>query len=260
MDLKLAGKTALITGGSKGIGRATAEIFAAEGCNVVIVSRSAETLAAAKSAIVQKSNVRVDTVAADLSDSANVDRLARDYPDIDILVNNAGAIPGGTLLDVSEATWRKAWDLKVFGYVNMCRAFYALMKARQAGVIINVVGNAADTHDPEYICGVAGNAALTAFSQSLGCVSAKDGIRVIALSPGPVETDRIVTLMKKKAKDRTGDENNWQDLRKPLPLRRCATPDEIVVMAAFLVFHLSGFTSGSVLPIDGGHSARATAF
>ena len=80
MDLKLAGKTALITGGSKGIGRATAEIFAAEGCNVILVSRSADTLAAAKSAIAQKSNVRVDTVAADLSDSANVDKLAKDYP------------------------------------------------------------------------------------------------------------------------------------------------------------------------------------
>ena len=123
MDLKLAGKTALITGGSKGIGRATAEIFAAEGCNVIIVSRSAETLAGSvKAAIAQKSNVRVDTVAADLSDSKNVDQLAKDFPDIDILVNNAGAIPGGTLLDVSEETWRKAWDLKVFGYINMCRA------------------------------------------------------------------------------------------------------------------------------------------
>ena len=159
MDLKLAGKTALITGGSKGIGRATAEIFAAEGCNVIIVSRSADALAAAKSAITQKSNVRVDTVAADLSDSKNVDRLAREFPGIDILVNNAGAIPGGSLLNVDEATWRKAWDLKVFGYVNMCRAFYALMKARGSGVIVNVVGNAADTHDPDYICGVAGNAA-----------------------------------------------------------------------------------------------------
>jgi len=148
MDLKLAGKTALITGGSKGIGRATAEILAAEGCNVIIVSRTAETLAAVKSAIAQKSNVRVDTVVADLSDSKNVDRLAKDFPDIDILVNNAGAIPGGTLLNVDEATWRRAWDLKVFGYVNMCRAFYALMKARGSGVIINVVGNAADTHDP----------------------------------------------------------------------------------------------------------------
>src|SRR5690349_3140337 len=163
MDLKLSGKTALVTGGSKGIGRAAAEILADEGCNIIIVSRSADALAATKSAIAQKSNVRVDTVAADLSDSTRVSELARNYPDIDILVNNAGAIPGGSLLNVDEATWRKAWDLKVFGYVNMCRAFYALMQKRKRGVIINVVGNAAVTHDPEYICGVAGNAALCAF-------------------------------------------------------------------------------------------------
>ena len=260
MDLKIAGKTALITGGSKGIGRATAEVLAAEGCNVIIVSRTAEMLAQVKSAIAQKSNVRVDTVATDLSDSKNVDELAQDYPDIDILINNAGAIPGGSLLNVDEATWRRAWDLKVFGYVNMCRRYYALMKQRGHGVIVNVVGNAADTHDPEYICGVAGNAALTAFSQSLGCVSAKDGIRVVALSPGPVETDRIVTLMKKKAKDRTGDENNWQELRKPLPFQRCATPEEIGAAAAFLASPLSGYTSGSVVTIDAGLSARATAF
>jgi 3-oxoacyl-[acyl-carrier protein] reductase len=260
MDLKIAGKTALITGGSKGIGRATAGVFAAEGCNVILVSRSAGSLAAAKSAITQKSNVRVDTVAADLSDSRNVDQLAKNYPDIDILVNNAGAIPGGTLLEVSEETWRKAWDLKVFGYINMCRAYYALMKARKAGIIVNVIGNAADTHDPEYICGVAGNASLTAFTQSLGCVSAKDGIRVVALSPGPVETDRLVGLMKKKAKDRTGSEENWKDLLKPLPFGRGASPEEIGAAIAFLASGHSGYTSGSVVTIDAGLSARASAF
>lgn len=260
MDLKLAGKTALITGASKGIGAATAEILAAEGCNVIVVARNAKGLAGVKARIVQKTNVRVDTVAADLSDSKNIDKLAKDFPDIDILVNNAGAIPGGTLLDVSEETWRKAWDLKVFGYVNMCRAFYALMKARKAGVIINVVGNAADTHDPEYICGVAGNASLTAFTQSLGSVSAKDGIRVVALSPGPVETDRLITLMKKKAKDRTGDEANWRDLFKPLPFQRGATAEEIGAAIAFLASPHSGYTSGSVMTIDAGLSAKAGSF
>lgn len=260
MDLKLFGKTALVTGGSKGIGRAAAEILAGEGCNVIIVSRSADGLATAKSAIAQKTNVRVDTVVADLSDSANVDRLARHYPGIDILVNNAGAIPGGTLLGVDEVTWRKAWDLKVFGYINMCRAFYALMKARHAGVIINVVGNAADTHDPEYICGVAGNAALTAFSQSLGSVSAKDGIRVVAISPGPVTTDRLIGLMKKKAQDRTGSADNWKDLLKPLPFSRGATPEEIGAAIAFMASEYSNYTSGSVVTIDAGLSARATAF
>jgi 3-oxoacyl-[acyl-carrier protein] reductase len=182
MDLKLAGKTALITGASKGIGGAAAEMLAAEGCHLVLVARTAGDLARAKDSIARKANVSVETVPADLSDSANVTRLAREFPDIDILVNNAGAIPGGKLLDIDEATWRSAWDLKVFGYINMCRAFYALMKARHAGVIINVVGNAAQTHDPDYICGVTGNAALTAFTQSLGSVSVRDGVRVVAVS------------------------------------------------------------------------------
>ena len=260
MDLKLSGKTALITGGSKGIGRAAAEILTAGGCNVIIVSRSADALAAAKSAIVQKTNVRVDTVAADLSDSSNVDRLARDYPEIDILVNNAGAIPGGTLLNVDEATWRKAWDLKVFGYVNMCRAFYALMQKRKRGVIVNVVGNAADTHDPEYICGVAGNAALAAFTQSLGIVSARDGIRVVAISPGPVATERLVGLMEKKTLDRTGSADNLKDLFKPLPFGRGATAEEIGAAIAFIASDHSGYTSGSIVTIDAGLSAGAQAF
>jgi len=260
MDLKLAGKTALITGGSKGIGRATAEVMAAEGCNVIIVARNPETLAVAKSAIAQKSNVRVETVAADLSDSANVDRLAHDYPEIDILVNNAGAIPGGSLLGMDEATWRKAWDLKVFGYVNMCRAFFALMKARRSGVIINVVGNAATTHDPDYICGVSGNAALNAFSQSLGSASVRDGIRVIAINPGSVSTDRMVTRLKQRAQERHGSPDNWKEFLKPMPFGRAATPEEIGAAVAFLASEHSSYTSGSVVTIDAGQSARLAAF
>ncbi len=134
------------------------------------------------------------------------------------------------------------------------------MKARQAGVIINVVGNAAQTHDPEYICGVAGNAALTAFSQSLGSVSPKDGIRVVSINPGPVATERLVGLMRKKAQDRTGDAENWQDLVKPLPFGRAATSEEIGAMIAFAASEHSNYTSGSVIIIDGGLSARAQAF
>ena len=260
MDLQLGGKTALITGGSKGIGRATATILAVESCNVVIVSRNAEDLAAAKASIAQKSNVRVETVVADLSDSKSVDKLAREYGDIDILVNNAGAIPGDNLLQVDETTWRKAWELKVFGYINMCRAFYACMKERRLGVIINVVGNAAETHDPEYICGVTGNAALTAFSQSLGSISANDGIRVVAVSPGVVITDRQINFLKKKAIERTGSADNWRDVLKSLPFGRGAIPDEIGATIAFLASSQSGYTSGSVVTIDAGMSARAATF
>jgi 3-oxoacyl-[acyl-carrier protein] reductase len=260
MDLKLAGKTALITGASKGIGRATADVLAGEGCNLILVSRTAGDLDRAKGEVARKSNVKVETVAADLSVSANVDKIAADFSRIDILVNNAGAIPGGSLLEIDEARWRTAWDLKVFGYINMCRRFYAHMKARHAGVIINVVGAAAQTRDPEYICGVAGNSALTAFTQSLGSVSARDGIRVVAINPGPVATDRLVTLLRKKAHDRTGDAESWRDLLKPLPFGRAATPEEIGAAIAFLASDYSGYTSGSVTMIDGGTSARSGSF
>jgi 3-oxoacyl-[acyl-carrier protein] reductase len=260
MDLQLAGKSALITGASKGIGRAATEQLAREGSNVILVSRNAADLAAVKQAIAQRFKVRIDTVAADLSQSSSIDRLAQDFPEIDILVNNAGAIPGGQLLDVDEQTWRKAWDLKVFGYVNMCRAYYALMKKRGSGVIINITGNAAQTHDPEYICGVAGNAALTAFSQSLGSVSVRDGIRVISLNPGPVETERLVNLMKKKARDRTGNADNWRELFKPLPFGRACAPEEVGAMIAFLASERCSYNSGSVVTIDAGLSARTFNF
>jgi 3-oxoacyl-[acyl-carrier protein] reductase len=260
MDLELAGKTALITGASKGIGRAAAERLAAEGANLVLVSRTATDLAAAKAAIAQQAKVQIDIVAADLSQSSAIERLAKDFPAVDILVNNAGAIPGGQLLDVDEATWRKAWDLKVFGYINMCRAYYALMKERGSGIIINVTGNAAQTHDPEYICGVAGNAALTAFSQSLGSISVRHGIRVISLNPGPVETERLVNLMKKKAKDRTGNADNWRELFKPLPFGRGCAPDKVGAMIAFLASERCSYNSGSIVTIDAGLSARTLNF
>lgn len=260
MDLNLVGKTALITGASKGIGRAVAEVLADEGCNLVLVSRSATELEAVRTEIMTKTKVRVEIVAADLADGSNVDRLARDFPAIDILVNNAGAIPGGALVDIDEARWRAAWDLKVFGYINMCRRYYALMKQRQSGTIINIVGNAAQTHDPEYICGVTGNAALTAFTQSLGSISPRDGIRVIAVSPGPVLTERLVNLMRKKAQDRHGDAESWRDLLKPLPFGRAAEPSEIGRAVAFLASPHSGYTSGAVVVIDAGLSARSFNF
>lgn len=258
MDLGLAGKTALITGASKGIGRASAEILADEGCNLVLVARGAAELERVRTQIAEHRKVAIATAAFDLSDSADVDRLAGDFPAIDILVNNAGSIPGGALQDIDETRWRAAWDLKVFGYVNMCRRYYALMKERGGGTIINIIGNAAQTRDPDYICGVAGNAALTAFTQSLGSVSPRDGIRVVAISPGPVLTERLVALMRKKAQDRNGDAETWRDLLTPLPFGRAAAPEEIGRAVAFLASAHSGYTSGAVAVIDAGLSARSS--
>jgi 3-oxoacyl-[acyl-carrier protein] reductase len=260
MDLNLTGKLALITGASRGIGRAVAETLATEGCNLVLVSRTAADLDAVRADIEKQAEVNICTVATNLADSANVARLATDFPTVDVLVNNAGAIPGGTLFEVDEARWRTAWDLKVLGTINMSRAFYPLMKMRGGGVIINVIGNAARTHDPDYICGVTGNAGLTAFTESLGSSSARDGIRVNGVSPGPTATDRLVGLASKKAQDKLGDPARWPELFKPLPGGRVGEPAEMAAMVAFLASPKSSYTSGAVITIDAGVSSRRGSF
>src|SRR5476649_970344 len=158
MELNLRGRTALITGASKGIGLASAECLAAEGVNVILVSRTKADLDAARERIAGRHNVNVQVHAYDLSVSGNVDRLAREHPGIDILVNNAGAIPGGDLQQITEDRWRAAWDLKVFGYINMCRHFYAEMKSGGGGVIVNILGMAGEKMDRTYIAGSTGNA------------------------------------------------------------------------------------------------------
>jgi 3-oxoacyl-[acyl-carrier protein] reductase len=257
MDLNLGGKLALITGGSRGIGRAVGEALAAEGCNLVLVSRSAADLDAARQRIEGQCPVKVRTDAADLADSRNVTRLAKQFPDVDILVNNAGAIPGGTLFDVDEARWRTAWDLKVLGTINMTRAFYPLMKGRGGGVIINVIGNAAVTHDPDYICGVTGNAGLTAFTQAIGSRSVHDNIRVNGVSPGSTATDRLLGLAGKRAQERFGDPARWPELYKTLPGGRVAEPAEVASLVAFLASPKSSYTSGVVITLDAGVSSRA---
>ena len=259
MDLKLRGKTALITGASKGIGRASVDALAEEGVNVILVSRTQADLDAARDSVATRWSVRTEVHAFDLSDSRNIDRLAELHPDIDILVNNAGAIPGGTLQEIDEPRWRQAWDLKVYGYINMCRRFYALMKQRGQGVIINVLGMAGERMDVGYIAGSTGNAGLMAFTKALGGAASSDNLRVVGINPGAIATDRLVTMMKKRAQDQLGDANRWQDLMKPLPFARAGSPEEIGSMVAFLASERSGYTTGSIVTIDGGGSSRRSA-
>ena len=260
MELNLRGKTALITGASKGIGRASAEVLAEEGVNVILVSRTQADLDAARGSIASRHNVRAEVHAFDISDSANVDRLAALHPDIDILVNNAGAIHAGNLQDIDEARWREAWDLKVYGYINMCRRFYALMKQRGRGVIINILGMAGERMDAGYVAGSTGNAGLMAFTKTLGGAASSDNLRVVGINPGAIATDRLITMMKKRAQDRVGDAERWSDLMKPLPYGRAGTPEEIGWMVAFLASNRSAYTGGTIITIDGGAANRGPMF
>src|SRR5262249_11665493 len=133
MDLKLAGRTALITGGSKGIGLAAAKWFAAEGVDLRLVARTPDDLAKAAGDIRKVAQVNGEPLPANLADPLARDAVTARFPDVDILVNNAGAVPSGAIDAVDDATWRASWDLKMFGYINMTRAYFARMKARGRG-------------------------------------------------------------------------------------------------------------------------------
>jgi NAD(P)-dependent dehydrogenase (short-subunit alcohol dehydrogenase family) len=255
MDLRLRGKRVLITGASKGIGAAAAEAFAEEGCHVVLAARSADALEALAKKLRAEYGVEVSVHAVDLRKPDDLARLAKEASEIDILVNNAGDIPGGSIDKIDEPTWRHAWDLKVFGFINLTRLVYARMKARGHGVVINDIGAAGEKFDANYVCGSAGNAALMAFTRALGGKSLADNIRVVGINPGPVGTDRHITLMKTRARHQLGDENRYRELQKGFPLERPAHACEIADLMTFLASDRSGYTSGVIFTVDGGISA-----
>jgi 3-oxoacyl-[acyl-carrier protein] reductase len=252
MDLKLAGRTVLVTGSSKGIGLSVAQWFAREGVNVCMVARSGEQLEKEGDAIRKETGVTVRTIAADLSNPAVREKVYNTFPDIDILVNNAGAIPGGTIHDVDETAWRAGWDLKVYGYVGLTRHFLAMMEKRQRGVIINIIGLGGERLDATYIAGAVGNAGLMAFTRAIGGKSTVHNVRVVGVNPGPVLTDRVEVLGRKRAKAQHGDESRWKESFAKMPYGRPATCDEIAATVVFLASDLSSYTSGTVVTIDGG--------
>jgi len=256
MDLGLAGKRALITGASKGIGAASARALANEGCHLHLAARSAAELESLAAELRKDHHVEVATHALDLTETAALESLAEAAGHVDILINNAGDIPGGALHEIDDATWRQGWELKVFGYINLTRLIYARMKARGGGVIVNDIGNAGERLDVDYIAGTTGNAALMAFTRAMGGRSLDDGIRVVGINPGPVGTDRIVKLMRNRARAWWGDEERYAELFERFPLGRPATAQEIADAMAFLASPRSGYTSGCILTVDGGITAR----
>ncbi len=255
MDLSLRGKRAVVTGASKGIGAAIAEVLAEEGCNVILAARNEAALTELAARLRARHQIDARPVAVDLRTKAGVDALAGACGDCDVLVNNAGDIRGGSLDKVDGAMWRHDWDLKVFGFIDLSRHVYAAMKARGSGAIVNIIGAAGEKFDFDYIAGTAGNAALMAFTRALGSKSLADNIRVVGINPGPVETDRIVTLMKTRAKNLLGDEARYEELLARMPRGRAAKPREIADMAAFLASERSAYTTGVIVTIDGGISA-----
>jgi NAD(P)-dependent dehydrogenase (short-subunit alcohol dehydrogenase family) len=259
MDLKLRGKRALVTGASKGIGFAVAQSLAAEGCHLDIAGRGVPALEQARDLLRQAApDIDVRIHGADLSRVEDQERLAQACAEVDILVNNAGSNPAGDLDDTSDKIWRNSWDLKVFGYINLTRSIFHAMKARRDGVIVNVIGYAGERLFARYIIGSTGNAALMAFSRSVGSQSPDFGVRVIAVNPGYTSTDRAESVLRKIAENKLGSAERWRDVERELdlPFGRMGKPSEVADVVTFLVSPRASYVSGTVVTVDGGAANR----
>ena len=258
MDLGYEGKRVLVTGGSRGIGLAIARVLAGEGAALILAARDPDALAAAADSIETQTGVAVTTHAVDLAAPGAIEALANAIGDVDVLVNNAGAIPAGDIATVDEARWREAWDLKVFGYVNLCRASYARMREAGGGVVVNVIGTGGERHDPGYVAGVTANAGLMAFTRALGAGGPADGIRAVGVNPGITRTDRMEQQARRRAEAAGRDPERWREGLPALPFGRPAEPAEVADVVVFLASPRAGYISGTVVTVDGGHSVAPT--
>jgi 3-oxoacyl-[acyl-carrier protein] reductase/bacilysin biosynthesis oxidoreductase BacG len=262
MDLHLAGKTALVTGGSAGIGLACARTLVAEGVDVAIVGRDPERLTQARTVLDvaaggRSTPARIVTIAADLAVAAEVtgavDEARASLGRIDILVNNAGSAMGGPFLELGDDAFVGAWTLKLLGYIRMTRAVVPEMIARRDGRIVNIVGGAARTPAPSFLPGSTANAALINFTRGLSKDLSQYNVRVNAISPGSTATERAERLV---AADAAEGGIAIEEARRRrvarIPLGKMTDPDEIAAMTALLVSDRVATMTGSEVVIDGG--------
>lgn len=153
---------------------------------------------------------------------------------------------------MDDETWRTAWDLKIYGYINAARQALPAMTDRRHGVIVNVIGIAGSNPRYDYVCGSMANAALIAFTKAAGGYSSKHGVRVVGVNPGPTETERLIQLYQRRAEERFGDASRWREMLADLPFGRPAKPEEIADLVVFLASARAAYLSGVVIDADGG--------
>lgn len=259
MNVELKGKHALVTGASRGIGLAVARTLAAEGCHLHLAARDMTQLDDVRAHLIQDfPQIEIHIHQADLSRQEDQERLATQCEAVDILVNNAGAIPRGDLERAAVEVWREAWELKVFGFINLSRLLFLAMQKRRSGVIANIIGCAGDRLQSGYIVGSTGNAALIAFTRALGSQSVDHGIRVIGVSPSLTATERGLTILKSHSERKYGTADRWREIEADmaLPFGRMASVNEIADVVTFLVSPRASYISGAVLNVDGGSTYR----
>jgi 3-oxoacyl-[acyl-carrier protein] reductase len=255
MELGLAGKVALITGSSRGIGRAIAEMLAAEGCAIMLTGRDEAAMAEVQRAITARGGT-AKSYLAELRDPAApaglVEAVKREFGRLDILVHNAGATKRGDFLTLSDEDWADGFALKFFAHTRLARAAWPLLKAT-GGAVLAIGGNGAAKPTADFTIGSSVNAAVAAFHKALSDIGKRDGIQVNTIHPGHVDTDRMRRQMQvrieKSGRDMAAEIEAY---RRELNVPRIGVPDDVASMAAFILSPRGRWLHGATIILDGG--------
>jgi NAD(P)-dependent dehydrogenase (short-subunit alcohol dehydrogenase family) len=251
MELSFSGKVVLVCGGSKGIGLATAKLFAAEGAHVAISSRSESNLKCAARLV---SGVHV--FAGDLSQEDQALEVLQNVESqlgpIEIAVNCAGAAKQLPPDELTPRAWRNAMDAKFFSYLNVIDPLIKRMAARRSGTIINVIGSGGKVATPTHIAGGAANAALMLATVGLAAAYASYGVRVVGINPGLTETDRVAAgLRASAAHEGKSDDVVYAERIKSIPIGRMALPEEIANAILLIASDRASYITGVNITMDG---------
>jgi 3-oxoacyl-[acyl-carrier protein] reductase len=256
VNLAMSGKVALVTGGSRGIGRACAESLAAEGCDVMIVARTEADLKEAATAIAKAGGRRVEICATDLRSpqgcEAAVGALKHAFGRLDILVNNAGATQAGDFFRLDDSAWEDGFALKFYACVRLSRALWPLLKGAK-GAVVNVIGGASKTPSANFMIAGAVNAAVTNFTKALAELGLRDGVRVNAVHPGMTVTGRLDALLNQRAAaDGLSREEYEKEELSRSGLRRYGQPEDVASLVTYLASLRAEQIHGADLFVDGG--------
>ena len=255
MAKEFEGKVVVVSGGSRGIGRAIAVAFAREGAQTVLAASNAANLEAAAKAVAAAGPAPM-TVAGDLRTLAGCEQLfaqvSERFRGCDVLVNNAGATKGGKFFEQPDELWSDGFALKFHAAVRLTRLFWPLLKAAH-GTIVNVVGGAARTPGPEFLIGGAVNAAFANFAKGLTALGNRDDVNINVVHPGVTQTERYEQLTQQfaKAQGKTVDEVRAEALAKS-GLRRVGQPEDVAALTVFLASAKARHIQGTAIAIDGG--------
>ncbi len=256
MPSEFTNKVAVITGGSRGIGREIAVEFARAGAQTVIVSSSAENLAAASAAIAASGGLAPVPIAADLRKLEGCQQVFNQvkgkFNRCDILVCSAGATRAGNFVELPDDAWLDGYALKLFGCVRMCRLFWPMLKAAQ-GFVVNIGGGAARSPGADFSIGASVNAAMGNFSKALSQLGKRDGVNVNVIHPGATETERFYQLIEQRAK---ASGKSIEQLKAEATakdgLRRLGKAEDVAALALFLCSEKARHIQGTAIAVDGG--------